>query len=35
MLPKTSAYVKSYEGKGEWMYCLIADVDLLKTYNKI
>ena len=30
MLPKTSAYVKSYDGETEWMYFLIEDDDLLK-----
>ena len=30
MLPKTSAYVKSYDGHTTWMYFLIDD-DLLKT----
>ena len=30
MLPKTSAYVKSYDGHTKWMYFLIDD-DLLKT----
>ena len=35
MLPKTSAYVKSYDGKTKWMYYLIEDYDLLKKYNTI
>ena len=35
MLPKTSAYVKSYEGQTEWMYFLIEDDDLLEKYNTI
>ena len=30
MLPKTSAYVKSYDGQTRWMYLLIKDDDLLK-----
>ena len=29
MLPKTSAYVKSYDRKKKWMYFLIEDDDLL------
>ena len=29
MLPKTSAYVKSYDRKNKWMYFLIEDNDLL------
>ena len=28
MLPKTSAYVKSYDGQTKWMYSLIKDDDL-------
>ena len=28
MLPKTSAYVKSYDGQTTWMYFLIEDGDL-------
>ena len=35
MLPKTSAYVKSYDGHTKWMYFLIKDDDLLKRYNTI
>ena len=35
MLPKTSAYVKGYDGKTKWMYFLIEDDDLLKKYNTI
>ena len=35
MLPKTSAYVKGYDGKTKWMYILIEDDDLLKKYNTI
>ena len=30
MLPKTSAYVKSYDGQTKWMYFLIEDDDLFK-----
>ena len=30
MLPKTSAYVKSYDGQTKWMYLCIEDDDLLK-----
>ena len=33
MLPKTSAYVKSYDEKNKWMYFLIRDEDLLEKYN--
>ena len=29
MLPKTSAYVKSYDGQTKWMYLLIEDNELL------
>ena len=35
MLPKKSAYVKSYDGKTNWMYFLIDDDDLLEKYNTI
>ena len=35
MLPKTSTYVKGYDGKTKWMYFLIEDDDLLKKYNTI
>ena len=28
MLPKTSAYVKCYDGQTKWMYFLIEDDDL-------
>ena len=34
MLPKTSSYVKSYDGQGKWMYFLIGD-NLLEKYNTI
>ena len=30
MLPKTSAYVKSYDGQTKWMYFLIEDDALLE-----
>ena len=35
MLPKTSAYLKSYDGQTKWMYYLIEDDDLLEKYNTI
>ena len=35
MLPKTGAYVKSYDGETKWMYFFIEDDDLLKKYNTI
>ena len=35
MLPKTTAYVKSYDGQAKWMYFLIEDDDLLEKYNTI
>ena len=35
MLPKTSAYVKSYDGQTKWMYFLIENDDLLEIYNTI
>ena len=35
MLPKISAYVKSYDGQTKWMYFLIEDDDLLEKYNTI
>ena len=35
MLPKTSAYAKSYDGQTKWMYFLIEDDDLLEKYNSI
>ena len=35
MLPKTSAYVKSYDGQTKWMYFLIEDHELLEKYNTI
>ena len=30
MLPRTSAYVKSYDGQTKWMHFLIEDDDLLE-----
>ena len=35
MLPKTSAYVKSYDGQTKSMSFLIEDDDLLEKYNTI
>ena len=35
MFPKTSPYVKYYNGKTNWIYILIKDDDLLKKYNTI
>ena len=35
MLPKTSAYVKSYDDQTKWMYFLTEDDDLLEKYNTI
>ena len=35
MLPKMSAYVKSYDGQNKWMYLLIDDDYLLGKYNII
>ena len=35
MLPKTRAYVKSYDEQTKWMYFLIEDDDLLEKYNTI
>ena len=35
MLPKTSTYVKSYDGQTKWMYFLIENDDLLEKYNTI
>ena len=35
MLPKTTAYVKIYDGQAIWMYFLIEDDDLLEKYNTI
>ena len=33
MLSKTSAYVKTYDGRTKWMDFLIEDDDLLEKYN--
>ena len=35
MLPKTSAYVKSYDGQTKWVYFLNKDDDLLEKYHAI
>ena len=35
MLPKTSTYVKGYNGQTKWMHFLIEDDDLSKKYNTI
>ena len=35
MLPKTRAYVKSYDGQTIWVYFLIEDDELLQKYNTI
>ena len=35
MLPKTSAYVESYDGQTKWLYFLIEDDGLLEKYNAI
>ena len=35
MLPKTSAYVKGYDGETKSMYFSIEDGDLLNKYNNI
>ena len=35
MLPKTSAYVKSYDRQMKWMSFLIKDDDLLEKYKTI
>ena len=35
MLPKTSAYVRCYDGQTKWMYFFIEDDDLLEKYNTI
>ena len=34
-LPKTSTYVKSYDGQTKWMYFLIENDDLLEKCNTI
>ena len=33
MLPKTSAYVKSYDGQTKWIYFLIEGDELLEKHN--
>ena len=33
MLPKTSIYVKGYDGQTKWIYFFIKDVDLLEKIN--
>ena len=35
MLPKTSAYLKRFDGHTKWLYFLIEDDDLLEKYNAI
>ena len=35
MLPKTSTYVKSYDGQTKWMYVLIKNDSLLEKNNTI
>ena len=35
MLPKTSNYVKSYDGETTWLNFFIKDDDLLEKYNDI
>ena len=35
MLPKTTAYVKSYDRQTKWVYFLIEDDDLLQKYNTV
>ena len=35
MIPKTSAYVKSYNGQTKWIYFLIEDVNLIEKCNTI
>ena len=35
MLPKTSAYVKSYDEQTKWMYFLIEGDDLLEKCNTV
>ena len=35
MLPKASAYVKSYKGQTKWMYFLTEDDELLEKYSTI
>ena len=35
MLPKISAYVKSYDGQIKWMLLLVENYDLLEKYHTI
>ena len=35
MLPKTSTYIKSYDGQTKWVYFFIEDDGLLEKYNTI
>ena len=35
MPPKTTDYVKSYDGQTKWMYLLMEDDDILEKYNTI
>ena len=35
MLPKTSGYVKRFDGQTKWMYFLIEDDDLLENDDTI
>ena len=35
MLPKTTAYVKRYDGQTKWMYFLIEDDNFLEKFNTI
>ena len=35
MLPKTMAYVKSYDELTNWMYFLLENYDLLEKYNTV
>ena len=35
MLPKTSVYVKRYDGETKWMHFCIEEDELLEKYNRI
>ena len=35
ILPKRSAYVRSYDGQSKWMYFLIEDNDFSEKHNTI
>ena len=35
MFPKTSSYIKSYDGQTKWIHFLIKDDELLEKYNTI